>query len=107
MRLKELREARSLSQDDLGNALGLSKSSISNYENGYRQPDMETLISIADYFDVTVDYVVGRSSLPNFEISPKEEIILQVYRSLPEDKRDLILELFLALKSSDISKTQG
>lgn len=97
MRLKELRNAASLSQDELGNALGLSKSSISNYEKGYRQPDMATLHSIADYFNVTVDYLIGRSALPTFKVSPKEEILLQVYRSLPEDKRYLLLELFRAL----------
>lgn len=100
LRLKELRESRSLSQRELGDELGLSKSSIGNYEKGYRQPDMETLILLADYFDVTVDYLIGRSLLPSFIVSSQEETMLQIYRKLPKHKQNLIIELFGELLSS-------
>lgn len=98
MRLKELRESRSLSQRELGDALGLSKSSIGNYENGYRQPDMATLNLLADYFGVTVDYLIGRSLQPSFVVTSEEEKMIQIYRHLPEEKRDLLVDLFLALQ---------
>lgn len=97
MRLKELRESHSLTQSELGEQLGLSKSAIGNYENGHRQPDMQTLSQMADYFHVTIDYIVGRSNLPTFDISAKEDKMLQIFRTVPEDKQVLLLELFIAL----------
>ena len=97
MRLKELREASSLTQSELGEKLGLSKSTIGNYEKGYRQPDLETLILLADYFQVTIDYLVERSIFPTFDISSQEEQILKIYRTIPDNKRHLIADLFAIL----------
>ena len=59
-RLKELRESRRLTQDGLGKKFGLAGSTISLYERGQRQADYETLIKFADFFDVSVDYLLGR-----------------------------------------------
>lgn len=64
MRLRELREKRHVSQVKLAIDLGLSQNSISRYENGEREADYATLISIADYFDVSVDYLLGRTDNP-------------------------------------------
>lgn len=61
-RLKQLRKQYSITQEDLGKFLGLNgKSTISNYENGRSTPDINLLIKIARYFDVTVDYLIGNS----------------------------------------------
>lgn len=64
MRLRELREKRHVSQVKLAIDLGLSQNSISRYENGEREADYATLISIADYFDVSLDYLLGRTDNP-------------------------------------------
>ena len=64
MRLRELREKRHVSQGKLAIDLGLSQNSISRYENGEREADYATLISIADYFDVSLDYLLGRTDNP-------------------------------------------
>ncbi len=64
MRLKELREAKRMSQLQLGLALGLNQNSISRYESGEREADYTTLIRIADYFDVSLDYLLGRTDDP-------------------------------------------
>ena len=64
MRLRELREKRRVSQVKLAIDLGLSQNSISRYENGEREADYATLISIADYFDVSLDYLLGRTDNP-------------------------------------------
>lgn len=64
MRLKELREARGISQVKLAIDLGLNQNSISRYENGQRQADYTTLIAFADYFRVSVDYLLGRTNNP-------------------------------------------
>lgn len=61
MRLKELRKARKLSQVRLAMELNLNQNTISRYENGEREPGIAELISIADYFDVSVDYLIGRT----------------------------------------------
>ena len=64
MRLRELREKSHVSQVKLAIDLGLSQNSISRYENGEREADYATLISIADYFDVSLDYLLGRTDNP-------------------------------------------
>ena len=64
MRLKELREARGISQLMLAMELNMNQNSISRYETGEREADYATLISIANYFDVSVDYLLGRTDNP-------------------------------------------
>lgn len=64
IRLKELREKRRLSQITLAMELNLNQNSISRYENGEREADYSTLIAIADYFNVSVDYLLGRTDNP-------------------------------------------
>jgi len=64
MRLKELREKRRISQVTLAMELNLSQNSISRYETGEREADYATLIAIADYFGVSVDYLLGRTDNP-------------------------------------------
>lgn len=60
-RLKELRESRGISQVRLAIELDLNQNSISRYENEAREADYKTLIAIADYFDVSLDYLLGRT----------------------------------------------
>lgn len=60
-RIKELRKSKKLTMSELGELVGgLAQSTISLYESGKRQPDQATLIKIADFFGVTVDYLLGR-----------------------------------------------
>lgn len=59
-RLKELRKQRKISQLKLAIDLNMNQNTISRYENHEREADYETLIKIADYFSVTVDYLLGR-----------------------------------------------
>lgn len=61
-RIKELREKSNLTQAELGNQLNLSQITISGYERGYREPDLETLLKLADFFNVSIDYLLGASS---------------------------------------------
>ena len=60
-RLKELRESRGISQVRLAIELDLNQNSISRYESGAREADYKTLLAIADYFDVSLDYLFGRT----------------------------------------------
>ncbi len=63
-RLKELRESRGISQVRLAIELDLNQNTISRYENGAREADYKTLIAIADYFQVSLDYLLGRTDCP-------------------------------------------
>ena len=63
-RLIEIRRANNLTQKQLAAAVGLSEIGIQNYEGGRRKPAFDVLISLADFFDVSLDYLVGRSDDP-------------------------------------------
>lgn len=60
-RLMKLRKEKKKTQDDVATFLGISRPAYGNYENGKREPDLETLTKLADYFDVSMDYLIGRS----------------------------------------------
>ncbi|MCI8343909.1 MAG: helix-turn-helix transcriptional regulator [Clostridia bacterium] len=64
MRLKELREKKGVSQLKLAMDLNMNQNSVSRYETGARQADYETLIAFADYFNVSVDYLLERTENP-------------------------------------------
>ena len=64
MRLKELRLSRHLTQLKLAMDVSMSQNTISRYENGEREPGLAELVAIADYFDVSVDYLLGRTDNP-------------------------------------------
>ena len=73
--LRELRKARGLSLKEVGAVIGVAESTMSQYETGKRQPDLETLLQLSEYFDVTVDYIVRGSAVPedNHEMSMRDE----------------------------------
>lgn len=64
MRLEELRKTRHLSQVKVAMDLNLSQNSISRYETGEREAGYSVLIAIADYFDVSIDYLLERTDNP-------------------------------------------
>ena len=63
-RLQRMRKRNRLSPPVLGELCGLSKNLISLYENGARKPSLESVIALADYFDVSIDYLIGRADNP-------------------------------------------
>lgn len=64
MRLRFLREQKKISQLKLAMDLNMNQNSISRYENGQRQADYQTLIAFADYFGVSIDYLLERTDNP-------------------------------------------
>lgn len=102
--LKSLREARKITQSQLGEYLGAKKSAISLWESGKRQPDQETLVRIANYFDVTVDYLLGREeeTTPPQEKAPADdpltEQIMAKARQMNEEELRQLLRIMDAVK---------
>lgn len=66
MRLKELRKSKGISQLKLALDLSTNQNTISRYENGEREPGIRELIMIADYFGVSLDYLLERTDDPTF-----------------------------------------
>lgn len=84
MRIKELRNQSNLSLRDLAQKLNISYSSLGKYERGEQQPNIETILNIAEYFNVTVDYLLGNSNYKNTqeEFNFKNAIILSEEKEL-------------------------
>ena len=58
-RIKELRQERNIGQEELAKCLDISKGIISLWENGLREPKMSSLIALSQFFEVSIDYLVG------------------------------------------------
>ena len=123
-RLKELRRERGLSLRELADLCSTSKSAISMYERGERNPKYETLEALADIFNVDIEYLVGTSSIRNLSahsigfqsleeahksglnlqlfaekpspdpiLTEGEQMLLDLFRQIPEDKQKVFLEM--------------
>ena len=62
-RVKQLRKNKHLTGEQLGNILGITKTGISYWENGRSVPDNEMLLKLADFFDVSIDYLLGKTDI--------------------------------------------
>ena len=65
--LRNLRKEKNISQEKLGSVFNVSKQAISSWETGRSEPDSFTYKKIAEYFDVSVDYLLGKDNIPNKE----------------------------------------
>lgn len=65
IKIKELRELYKKTQDDLAKFLGVAPQTIYKYEKGINEPDLKTINKIAEYFNVTTDYLLGRTDNPS------------------------------------------
>lgn len=86
-RLRKLRLNHALKQSDIAEHLGITRASYTYYEQGQRQPNPEMLIRLAEFFQVTVDYLAGRTEDPSPmpEADSTEVLLLKYYR--PVDSR--------------------
>ena len=78
--LKQLRKSHNLKQKEFGFQLGLSKAVVSKYENGMGYPTFDTLILIADYFNVTTDYLLGVEKSKTLDVSTLNETQIDTVR---------------------------
>ena len=85
--IRRLRMARNISQVDLAKALGVTKQSISNWENNNIQPSIDMLIRICDYFRVTTDYMLGLEERNYIEISGLTDYELAHITAIIDDNR--------------------
>lgn len=94
-RLRNLRENLGLKQSDIAKYLNCNYKVVSNYELGKREPDFETLVKLCDYFDVTADYLLGRSpSSKNYKqisLDSRATELLDLFLQFPASYQDDIL----------------
>ena len=87
-RLRQLRTAKDLSQFEFAKQIGISKSSVNMYERGEREPNFKMLEVIADYFNVDMDYLLGKTNIPlknsvESQILPSNIIPMPEMRKVP------------------------
>lgn len=99
-RLKELRGKRS--QKEIAEAFHLKQNTLSNYETGIREMDYTMLCKFADYYNVSVDYIIGRncSKFTSYEISNEAYKTAMAYDALPEAQKNLVTGYITALCES-------
>lgn len=91
-KLKLLRETKELTQLRLADLLNLNRVSYNRYENNEREPDYETLKKIADFFNVSTDYLLGRNPTKKTEISlspEKERLIKEIQQASDDDLKEM------------------
>ena len=98
--LRKLRVENGISQQQLGEALLVSQQSINKYENHNVEPDVQGLISIAEYFDVSLDYLVGRTEIREMvdkmkmsELTDEEMRLISRFRVLAEEQKKAVMSV--------------
>lgn len=92
-RLKFLREAKGVSQKEIARYIDKSPQAYNFYENGHREPDIATIKKLADYFAVSIDYILGyipKSDNKKNRINSDELDLIKKYRQLNEDRQEAI-----------------
>lgn len=95
--LKLLRKEYGISQQRLADEIGISQPSINKYENHDIEPEIEILIRLADYFNTSVDYIIGHTDvrrkiehLEEYALNKTEADLITCFRSLNDDERQCI-----------------
>lgn len=99
VKLKELREAKKVTQSQLGEYIGAKKSAVSLWESGKRQPDQETLVRLAGYFGVSVDYLLGNDQTPQEITHDTRAEAKRLLEGLSDEQYNAALQYIQFLKS--------
>ncbi len=92
LRIKELREERGLSQAGLAKELGVGTGSVGMWESTHEIPPVKKLLVIADYFGVSLDYLVGRSDV-RLPSAAEQEPFIAEYMALSPARKELLKSL--------------
>lgn len=103
-RLKELREERGVSMMTLAKAIGVSDTAVCKWENQDSEPKLSYIIKLADYFNCSADYLIGRSDdfggyIEQTQLTEEEKTILKNFRSLSPQTKVIAREIMNILKN--------
>jgi len=111
-RIKELRKLKKVSQKEVASNLGIAQNTLSTWEVGRYEPDSDSLVKLADYFNVSIDYLLGRSdekrpAVPEDDGSHKNEVLVRsrngmvVQKSYTDEQIKFIISLIDAIPDND------
>lgn len=121
-RLKKLRAARKLRQEDIANILGIARTTYAMYEQNSREPDFDILQQLAEYYDVTVDYLLTGQHVSSSDsyLSPEEREFLDIIRDdpnsssffydfakAPEDQRQEMIRTWRVIRELEKNRKPG
>ncbi|MBQ7399492.1 MAG: helix-turn-helix domain-containing protein [Clostridia bacterium] len=102
-----LRTNAGISQKQLADIINVSQQSINKYENHEVEPNIETLSLIADFFDVSIDYLVGRTdimrryeSVKEYDLNTNEQNLIDLYRKLSANDKAMIMSFVSRLENN-------
>lgn len=108
-RLEQLLEERELTQRQVSNDLHIAATTLNGYVKGNREPDYGTLVRIAEYFEVSTDYLLGVTNIRKGSEQPldvREGDLVGIYRSLQPEKQDLLIEQAHLYHRYDLKKKE-
>ena len=107
-RLKALREEKGISQQKLAERIQTNQQNIHRYEHGFYEPDIQTLKLLADFFETSIDYLVGNTeirhkieSVQPFDLNADEAILIEKYRQLRSNARNSVMNMIDTLLEQD------
>jgi transcriptional regulator with XRE-family HTH domain len=108
-RLKKLRTDKNLTHQQMADFLGVTRQAYGNYENGKREPDFETVKRLADFFEVSVNYLLGSSNSPSPPSPKTKKLYDAIYRAeeLPEENIEQVADALEALIKHHKEKTKN
>jgi transcriptional regulator with XRE-family HTH domain len=111
VRLRMLRESKGMTQEDLAKALNISRSRLASYEQGQREPGFELLEEIADFFNVDMNYILGKEDshsqiegmnldelMEHIHKTPEYKMLLSKSRKLDKEKLLLLIQMIDSMK---------
>ena len=99
---KNLRAETSLSQKDIAEELSVSRSVVSDWEQGRTEPSIQSLINIADYYAVSVDYLIGRDCPREYNLTSLQKELLTDFNFLDRDKQNKVIGFCKALSLGEL-----
>lgn len=105
-RIAELRKEKHLNQVGLAIALNISQYTVSSYETGRQQPTADMLVTLSDFFNVSIDYILCKSNIRfrfdeviSNSLSEKEMELLNIFKTLSPEKQERAIGIVFALKN--------
>ena len=105
MKLKYLRSLRGITQKEVSRAIGCSEVVYNRYENGEREPSIDMLVKLADFFDVTIDFLIGHDVEASELLSGYEVSLIQASRRADQRAREDALRMLISHEHSEKKET--
>lgn len=110
MRLKELRTEKNLTQEEVAKEIGTSQTNIGRWEKGLNEPSSSFVVKLANFFEVSTDYLLGRSddfgnvtvttASSSAVLPPDEQELLELYKKLPKTRQKTVLDTIRFMSES-------